>query len=285
MKGTCLRTFLCAAVFVTSLAGCATHEPISDLKNTKPEFVLYPGLHNLFLDPSWQLTLPDLIASLRSDRLDTICVEITKEDFDNKFEGLYPPEAAAISEVFGNTIVVIPADWRASHELYKKITPATEKIVDTLNTEFRKDLEQSKNKVYFSLSANGETEIQKVHDTIVDRDGEAADGFWVTRNQKISENCIQGALAHGSRKVGMVFGVDHLYTLKRNIARSGFKISTANLVRTSSEDKISKAVISRWQRNLAALIDAKSSPDLKGSFIESSGRTKDLRSFIRTYDM
>lgn len=256
--------------------GCANY-PID---REKPEFILFPGLHKDFLKPIWKFSLSDLIFSLQSQHLDAICIEIPREDYNGDFEGLYPPEAAAISEVFG--ALVIPADWRAPHRQYKKPSASTEDRIAELKANFDEGLNSSSDKIHFVISSSSEAQIGKIHETIIERDGEEADGFWVSRNQKIAENCLKESLNRHARRVGLVFGIDHLYILKKELADDEYRVSQGDL-RLTSEKLLTQAVVQRWQRNLSSLRRMKKVNNPKSEIIDESGRTHDLEQFISRY--
>ena len=261
---------------IAFLLGCAA--PFTAPDGT--EFKLYPGLHKQFLEPVWHFTLSDLLNSLQAEKLDAICVEISPSDYRRSLEGIYPPEAAAVSELFDQTISVIPADWRAPHREYKSQSAATKSLIANLKASFDKNLSQSPSRMQFALSAEGEAQIKEMHEAIIARDGQEADGFWVTRNEKIVENCLKASLDRHFHRIGIVFGVDHLYIIKSALVARGYRVSYGSL-RATNDDLISSSVAQRWRQNLSALRDMRESSDSMVELIDDSGRIQDLEAFIQ----
>lgn len=274
MKNFFVLTLLLAQI------GCASAEPNGTLKpKNESEFILYPGLHKLFLDPSWNFSLSDLLASVRAGNPDAICVEISPDDYAGNFEGYYPPEAAAVSEVFSETSVIIPADWRAPHREYREPSRDTTNRIAALKSRFDRELKQAPNSIEFAISAKGQAQIKEIHQTIIEGDGQEADGFWRTRNERISQTCLNQSREHGHKRVAMIFGIDHLYAIKERLMGLGYAVSDGRLT-SAKQNLISQDVVRRWRKNLLALKKLRESSKVKALEIDESGRIKDLEAFV-----
>jgi hypothetical protein len=119
-----------------------------------------------------------------------------------------------------------------------------------------------------------------MHETIIHQLGQASDGFWVTRNDKISEKCLNRSREMNSHRIGIVLGIDHLYAIRANLKTSGFVVSYGKLVK-AHENMVSTAVVRRWNKNLLALKEIRASSEAKVAEIDESARISQLTDFIQ----
>jgi hypothetical protein len=62
--------------------------------------------------------------------------------------------------------------------------------------------------------------LRNAHETCTREGGEAADGFWRTRNRTIVRRCLQRAHASAPETIVFVFGVDHKYAIEDEVRRA-----------------------------------------------------------------
>lgn len=266
-----------------SLLGC-THR--NEVVNNQPlQVTLVPSIHKLHFDSQWNYTLDDLLASVAKTNPELICLEISKEAFNGPLEGLYPPEAALLAEYFGTKrIPVVPADWRADRNLYKEPSQAFEDSVRGPKDEFKKRLADKKDKVSFLISDEGKRLVKKIHSLYIEQLGEAADGFWNTRNEKIAGSCYREATKLGLVRVSVIFGIDHFYALEEDFRQFGsVELRMPEIRREKSESNLPQLALRRWTRNLENLEAALNAPQADEGirrWIKESNRIDELKLFI-----
>lgn len=264
--------------------------PIKNSDVTEPiQVTIIPSIHKLHFDLSWRYSISDLISTIEKTSPEMICVEISEIALGTQLEGLFPPEAALIVERFKNSKTsVIPADWRADRGRYTKASAEIEIQAQALQQNLLKKLENQQDRVSFLISPPGKALTRQIHELYVNNSGESADGFWLTRNSKIVDSCMRSAQSMKVKRVALVFGIDHFYSIEENLKnRYSVSIGKTEIVRSPQLDMIvNENIVRRWRANLENLNNTLiSNNDDKNTvnWIAESKRIPELKLFIDSF--
>ena len=262
--------------------GCAT------LANRKTVNVTVVGsLHRFHLDPIYGFSLNDLQSTVKALQPQLLCLEVDPQDEDTNRVGLYPPETVVLKHLARELFISSAAvDWRADFKTYKELSPLVKASVDQQQKELMDRATKSvAGKYDFFISTPAKQLIQKIHDTILKKDGEAADGFWITRNSRIAERCMTEARKIQASNVVFVFGVDHQYILEDTLSKfPDVKVNESSIRHGDPTWVVAQEIVDEWKNRLSALkeLQNSSADPMLQKRVEQSGRIKELELFIRS---
>ncbi len=245
----------------------------------------------MHLVEKYHYSLAGLGAEVTALRPTVVCGEIPPARYRGPLEGAFPPEAVYLDNL-ATTLGAkfIAADWRgnylASRDAERRVSKVAAESAAALEADLKARLDQYAGLSLFDFFTDPEIErvIRRVHQTWIDAGGEAADGFWSTRNREIVRLCGQH-FAPGARIV-LAFGVDHGFAIVDELRRQ-FQIDASAAPRMF-EHKATAAsvpVIERWKANLRSLQSVaadKSASDADKAMVQGLGRVKELTRFIET---
>jgi pheromone shutdown protein TraB len=268
-------------------------------QNPKKESSVYilGTIHSNHLVADFEYTLKDLENIIDKIKPDLICIEMTPDALGSDYEGYFPPENSVVIEYAKrHNIKVSPVDWRynlsetikkqpMSAEDKKRINTARGKI-DKLAITY---MMQNNWKRYFDFiqgNSDFHKAIKEQHDTKIELLGEESDGYWITRNNKITENLMAAIKQNGAKTVLVTIGLHHKYILEELLAaKPTIKVEQIPTQQASENRELSKEVIQRWEKNLANLNKLISGDSVTEPFkakIKQSRRLKELNGFINT---
>ncbi len=255
-------------------------------KKEKPiELTVVPTIHRNHLDPEWNFSLADLAATVSEFRPDLLCIELSADAVASPEEGIFPPEAVFLEEVFrAKGIPVVAADWRAPRETYAGVTLETDEEARKLRRVFLSKVNRQEDRLGYLISHFGKMYTKDLHEMFVRRHGDAAAGFWQERNRRIVETCFQAMQNYKAKRIVFAFGADHLYALEENIRkRQGIVYKYPNPLRTTAALATPASVASRWQKNLQALETLLENPKTAEELrvrIRETHRVQELKEFL-----
>jgi hypothetical protein len=273
---------------LVALTGC---QHIEHRNISVPDFYVLGTLHSMHLTARYRYSLTDLEAEIRALAPDLICGEIVRSAVGAKTEGLFPPEAALLAQVAESVPSTFAAvDWRADFEGNSGrvvVEPPVPAHVESLRRQLLDRLEHFDAETVFDLLHGDEfgALTRQIHEGWIDAAGEAADGFSVTRNRRIVENCLEAARLHRSHRVVFAFGQDHQYAIKDELKAHGLVGKSPPRMFRPSSMPAPDAVIQRWVRNRAALeglVKDPTTPEAVRNMGSRLKRMQELTRFIET---
>ena len=245
-------------IFTFSQISIFSQEIKKETLDIKPTIYLIGSIHNMHFNPDKHYSINDLLEQIRLLKPDLVCGEITPDAFNQPMEGYFPPEAAFLAEMANElNYRFVPVDWRLDY--------ATQSKADS---EFPASVKEQRLALLKSIQPKLEvSDIQSMYDILHDKAilndldslyekiirvnalAEIASGSWTERNRRIVENGM--AAAGNARVIVFVFGIDHLPQLQRQLKVLGIEAQIPKrLFAPSNNNKVSKAVLERWKRNL-----------------------------------
>jgi hypothetical protein len=259
---------------------------------SSPEAFVVGSVHRYHLDASSRYSLTDLDVQLTQMRPDLLCGEITPEHLGTQWEGYYPPEVALVQDVAARLgIPFVAADWRGDSEEARKaeesMAPEAKKRYSTAHEPLLARWKERREESLFDFIHGEEAQrlIRQAHDVRLASGGEAADGFWLTRNRRIVERCMAEASWRHSRRIVFVFGGEHKYAIEDELWKQhGLRAAEVRRQFVPATNELSEAVISRWKDRrtaLARLADTGSNAEVREKVL-GSHRLEELDLFIES---
>jgi hypothetical protein len=245
------------------------------------------SLHRNYLDPSWGFSLGDLRETVIALQPDLLCLEVDPRYENTALTGIFPPEAVVLEQLAKDlSIDFACVDWRADINDYKPTSARVETLIQPLHKRFVTNTKKYNGTQYQYIAGSaGQRLTRQMHETILRHDGEAADGFWVTRNTKIVENSIREARERNAKRIVLVFGMDHKYIIEEYLRRyADVRVGLVSVVKDRRSWHPSTSIINTWQNNLDNLRKLQGSPNTDRSvlkWIDSLKRDEELSMFIR----
>lgn len=251
--------------FILGLFGLVffSKENKQDNLNIKPEIYIIGSIHSMHFDPDNHYSLIDLQTQINALKPDLVCGEITPEAFDQAMEGYFPPEAAFLAEMATTlNYRFVPVDWRLDYTTQSKaeseyplyIKEQVKSLSDTMRNLISESNCQS---IYDFFHENLNLQmIDSLYEKIIGINSiaELASGNWHERNRKIVENALKASKAKNAHRIVIVFGIDHIPQIKRQLNDLGVEPQIPKrLFVPSSNFNLPEAVIERWKRNLENL--------------------------------
>lgn len=283
-----IKAFFILSLLAAFLTSCTSNKIESDI-------YILGTIHSNHLVSDLGYTLKDLENTLEQIKPDLICIEMTEEALGGEMEGYFPTENAVILEYAKrNNIPVCPVDWRADlSRQEKQIQPSdedkkqldkTQRAVEELVLEHLIKNNWEHYFAYVQDDSNFHAAIKKQHDLKIHLLGEESDGYWLTRNDSITENLVNAIQEHKPKVVLLTAGMHHTYIIKDQL-KTKHKVKTLEVpaYAASENQAMPEEVIERWSKNLNALQSVlendSASVNLKKR-IEQSQRIRELKQMI-----
>lgn len=230
---------------------------------TKPEIFIVGSIHSMHFNPEYKYSINDLQSQIIALKPDLVCGEIVPEAFDQPIEGYFPPEAVFLAEMATTlNYRFVPVDWRLDYATQSKaeneyplyIKEQVKSLSDTMLKLISKSNSQS---IYDFIHGNLNLQMtDSLYERIIGTNSiaEIASGNWHERNRKIVENTLKAAKANNAHKIVIVFGIDHVPQIRRQLNDLGFEPQIPErLFVPDNNFKVSDAVLIHWKRNLENL--------------------------------
>jgi hypothetical protein len=266
--------------------GMATDQ-CRDSQHGGPQFLALGAAHKYHVENNYHYSLSDFVQAITVIKPDLICGEVTPEAFGSELRGYFPPEQRVVEEVAKRIhATYVPSDWRAIVPPTHK-DPATERKLKELQAAAAREiLEAGDEEFAFRHSEKHQREIKAFHDLVIHADGEGADGFWLTRNKKIVDRCLDAALRTKAKRVLFVFGGDHNYIIKDILESIKCTVTGVPKIVHSSQQKLDLDLVPLWAADRKRLEKILQSDDasLKDQ-IQGSGSIQEIRGSDRLHDL
>ncbi|MDX9694178.1 MAG: hypothetical protein RBT49_00140 [Bacteroidales bacterium] len=240
-----------------------SQENKQDELDTKPEIFIVGSIHSMHFNPDYNYSIIDLQSQISALKPDLVCGEIVPEAFDQPMEGYYPPEAAFLAEMATKlNYKFVPVDWRLDYATQSKaeseyplyIKEQVKSLSDTMRSLINGSNSQS---IYDFIHGNLNLQMtDSLYERIIGINSiaELASGNWHERNRRIVENALNAAKAKNAYRIVIVFGIDHIPQIKRQLNDLGFEPQIPKrLFVPDNNFEVSDEVLERWKRNLEYL--------------------------------
>jgi len=285
---------LISALFSILTISCNRANDAYDLSQCKVYILGTCHSNHLFSELNYSLNdINGLIGDLKPD---LICFEMTPEALNTETEGYFPTENTHIIETAKQKhIKYVPVDWRSPLCEQNKPAVLTESQQKFLRTAQQKTeglvfnfLMQNNWKGYYDFvqkDTGFHQSIKAQHDIKIDFLGEEQDGYWLTRNKKITDKLIKTIMKEKPKVVLVTFGLHHKYILEENLKNYyGINAFPVPLQKARPGQPVNENVMERWEKNKANLERIMQNENTDAALkqkIKSSRRIQELDKFIK----
>jgi hypothetical protein len=280
--------FLSASIAFPARGGSAG--VCRDPKNGGLQFTALGTVHKYHLEKGYHYSLYDLTQAITAAKPDLICGEVAPEAYKSDLRGYFPPEQRVVEELAKRIqATYIPSDWRSSAPDFVRVPkdPVTDqKLKEMQATSVREIQEAGAEEFAFRHSEKHQREVKAFHDLVIRSDGEGADGYWITRNKKIVQRCLDAVSRNHAKRVLFVFGGDHNYIIQDILKSMKCTLVDVPKVDHSSQQKLDLIVVPLWEADRERLEKALQSDDLSlTNRIQGIGFLGEIRGADRLHDL
>jgi hypothetical protein len=211
-----------SAISFIFISGCVVFKSRLELANPNPQFFVVGTVHRGHLNGDFMYSLADIKNIIKTIAPDVICGEVAPEAYGTPMRGYFPPEQRIVEAVASAIdAIYTPCDWRAparDYPIQAAFPPKNQKIIDEQQAELKREIALAGAGDFALIhSAKFQMKIKSIHDEVMAFGGEAADGFWLTRNKNIVKQCLKVADQKLAKRILFVYGIDHKYAVEQEL--------------------------------------------------------------------